>query len=59
MLLDTNTTTAPGGFAVLRVHLALAAEARRRGDHAAADAHEHDAFLAMRAASAPVREARA
>ena len=47
---------APRWLAALRTHLALAAEARRRGDHAAADAHENDALLAMRAALARARE---
>ncbi len=32
----------------LRLHLTLAAEARRRGDHAAAEAHECDALRELR-----------
>jgi hypothetical protein len=56
-----STTTPPGGLAALRTHLALASEARRSGDHAAADAHEYDALIALRAALAVTKggEARA
>ncbi len=41
--------------AMLRTHLELAAEARRRGDHAAANLHETDALVALRATLATTR----
>jgi hypothetical protein len=60
MAQNQAVTTAPGAPAALRPHLALAAEARRRGDHAAAGTHENDALVALRAALAAARtEARA
>ncbi|WP_431269780.1 hypothetical protein [Dankookia sp. P2] len=45
--------------AALRVHLALAAEARRRGDYAAAEQHETDAVIALRFAVAAAQTAEA
>lgn len=52
-----NSISCPqGGLAALRVHLAAAAEARRRGDHGAASTHEQDAVIAMRAALAAGRQ---
>ncbi len=60
MLATTTTHCPPGGLAGVRAHLAAAAEARRRGDHAAADCHETEALQALRAALTPhQREARA
>lgn len=45
----TPTTT------VLRTHLESAAEARRRGDHAAADCAETAALLALRSILLPAQ----
>jgi hypothetical protein len=39
----------------LRLHLTMAAEARRRGDYGAAAIHETDAILAQRAEQATAR----
>ena len=42
---------------IVREHLAAAATARGRGDHALADLHEHDAERALRACIAAAKEA--
>jgi hypothetical protein len=45
----------PPSGATLRLHLTMAAEARRRGDYAAAAVHDVDAVLAQRAVQAAAR----
>ena len=45
----------PPARPTLRLHLSMAAEARRRGDYGAAAIHETDAILAQRAEQATAR----